>query len=424
MKVTKRQLIVAAVLAVALGVSLTLGGRETPPETTKTARPVKTVVVGVGEGSTMRTFPARVQANQRVDLAFRVAGPLVELPATKGKPVTAGELLARIDPRDFDIRLANTRSVLDNAKAQLSAMRAGARKEDIAVLQAQLSSAKARLTEAQSQFNRYEALYRDGAVSAAEYDRVKSNYEVSKAQVDQAAQDLRKGQAGARPEDIQAMESTIRGLQSQVDAAQAALKDTELRAPFTGVVADRYVDNFQMVRADSPVVTLQDLDAIELVIALPERDLARARAIGKPRIRARFDALEGRTYAVTLKEVSTQTDPQTQAYSVSFVMAKPKELLLLPGMTAEILIDLEDGGSDVTIFAIPPSALMADGGESQSVWKVDETTLTVHRAAVTAEGYKGESVLVRGLSAGDRIVTAGANLLSEGDVITLFSESN
>ena len=67
---------------------------------------------------------------------------------------------------------------------------------------------------------------------------------------------------------------------------------------------------------------------------------------------------------------------------------------------------------------------MAAGGESQSVWKVDETTLTVHRAAVTAEGYKGESVLVRGLSAGDRIVTAGANLLSEGDVITLFSESN
>ena len=197
-----------------------------------------------------------------------------------------------------------------------------------------------------------------------------------------------------------------------------------LGAPFSGIVADRYVDNFQMVQADAPIVTLQDLESIELIIALPEKDLARARSVERPRIRARFDGLEGRTYAVTLKEVATRADPQTQTYSVTFVMVKPKELLLLPGMTAEILIDLEGGANDVTLFSLPTSALTVDNSEGHSVWRVDETDLTVHRVAVTAEGYKGTQVLVKGLSAGDRIVTAGVTLLSEGDKVSLFKESN
>ncbi len=424
MKVTKRQTIAAAVLAAAIVFFLVFRGHEEAQVPVRAIRPVKTVVVGVGEGGTLRTFPARVQANQEADLSFRVSGPLVELPATKGRIVGEGELLARIDPRDFEINLANTKSVLGNAQAQLAAMKAGAREEDLAVLQAQLSAARAQLAEAQAQFNRYEALYRDGAVSAVEYDRVKTSYEVTKTQVDQATQDLRKGQAGARPEDIRAMESTLRGLQSQVEAAEAALKDTELRAPFRGLVGDRYVENFQTVRANEPIVTLQGLDAIDLTIALPERDLARARSVPDPRIRARFDSLPGRTFALTLKEVATQADPQTQAYIVTFVMPKPSELLLLPGMTAEVLLDLEGGGSDVTLFALPPSALMAESGESQSVWKVDAASLTVHRRPITVRGYKGNSVLVEGLQAGDRIVTAGVTLLSEGDEIAILKETD
>lgn len=423
MKATRKQFIAAAALVAAIGFFFLFRDHEEAQVPVRAIRPVKTVVVGIGEGGTMRTFPARVQANQKVDLSFRVSGPLVELPATKGKAVGEGELLARIDPRDYEIRLANTKSALENAQAQLAAMKAGARKEDVAVLQAQLSAARAQLAEAQAQYNRYEALYRDGAVSAVEYDRVKTSYQVAKAQVDQATQDLHKGQAGARPEDIRAMESTIRGLQSQVDAAEAALKDTELRAPFQGLIGDRYVDNYQTVQANQPIVTLQDLDAIELVIALPERDLARARSIPDPRIRARFDSLPGRTFALALKEVATQADAQTQAYAVTFVMPKPGELTLLPGMTAEVLIDLEGGAADTTLFALPPSALMAEEGERQSVWKVDALTLTVRRTAVAVKGYKEESVLVEGLQAGDRIVTAGVTLLSEGDEVTLLQDS-
>ena len=97
-----------------------LGCAEEPPtEMEPVARPVKLLDVSAGAVAE-RNFPGTVQATNQVDLSFRVGGPLVELPATEGAFVRRGQLLARIDPRDFEIRVRAAKADFDRVEADFS----------------------------------------------------------------------------------------------------------------------------------------------------------------------------------------------------------------------------------------------------------------------------------------------------------------
>jgi multidrug efflux pump subunit AcrA (membrane-fusion protein) len=103
---------IAAVLLTVL-----LSGCSKPPPAPDVIRPVR--AVRAGDVSTLdgRWFPGKAQATQEVNLAFRVSGPLVEFPVMVGDIVTAGQVLARIDPRDFQVELRNAQAQLDEAEA-------------------------------------------------------------------------------------------------------------------------------------------------------------------------------------------------------------------------------------------------------------------------------------------------------------------
>jgi len=112
-------------------------------------RPVKMMTIASGGKAFKRAFPGKVQASQEVDLSFKVSGPLIEFPVKEGKGVKKGQLLARIDPRDFKTNL---------------------------------DQAKARSLEAQQQFKRYKDLYIQKQVSKADFDKYKSSSDVARAE--------------------------------------------------------------------------------------------------------------------------------------------------------------------------------------------------------------------------------------------------
>ncbi|MEO2008258.1 MAG: biotin/lipoyl-binding protein, partial [Pirellulaceae bacterium] len=108
-------------------------------------RPVKTMLLDASASTQSRTYPGTVKASQEVTLAFQVAGPLIELPFKEGQEVEKGEVLARIDPRDFKTRVAKTASAVAEARATLAAMKS-ARPEDIRLLESHIEEANAVLT--------------------------------------------------------------------------------------------------------------------------------------------------------------------------------------------------------------------------------------------------------------------------------------
>lgn len=325
------------------------------PVAKEVVRPVKMMTIGTGTEAGGRSFPGKVRASRRVDLAFQVSGPLVKLPVEEGEEIKKGAVIARILPRDFET---------------------------------ELKKARAESLAAEQQFERYKALYARKQVSKADFDKFRSTRDVAKA---------------------------------QEKAARDALDDTYLKAPFNGVVARRYVENFQDIRAKEPVVSLQDISEVEILVAVPEILMAGVRTVGAEVGYAQFAAAPGEKFPVTLKEYATEADPQTQTFQVTLLMSQPDTLNVLPGMTATVTRttpDQPDSIETVSGVTVPAIAVFADeNGESQ-VWIVDQSDkgMTVRPRRVSTGQLTGREgiEIVEGLVPGETIAVSGVTHLREG----------
>lgn len=416
-------------LAVLVAVPLTSCEQvdEQPTSVEAVIRPVKTMLLTSYEAKFYRRSPGKVEAYQRVELAFKVPGTLIELLVKEGQEIEKGTLLARLDPRDYKTNLAKINSAIAQARAQLKAMKAGARPEDVRVLQAEVSAAKARFQEAKQQYERYQDLWKRRVISKAEYDRQESAYNVATAQMNTARQNLNKGKAGARQEDIEAMDSNIRGLIAQRAEAQDALNDTYLKAPFTGVVAKKFVENFQNIQAKEPVLIYQDVSRLDIAIDVPEQVLVNAKEPEFYKFIAVFEPVPNRNFVLEVKEFSTEADPKTQTYRAVLTMQAPKDLRILPGMTATVIVTEKDSAENplTPTFLVPVSAVFADELDKQYMWIVEPNTMMVQKREVKVGELTGQNITVsNGFKVGERIVTAGVHFLHEGLKIRLFDQDN
>ena len=350
---------VIALSAVFAVVSL-VGCGEKQEEAEPVVRPVKTVVVGEAFMGT-RSFPGRIEASKRVEMSFRVSGSLVELPIDRGQDVKKGQMLARVDPRDYQIAL---------------------------------NEAKAAFSKADADFKRYQSLYEKEAVSISDLDLHRAQRDVARA---------------------------------RLDDAEVNLDYTYLRAPFAGVIGDRYVENFEEVAAKQVICSLHDLTGLDIIVDVPEQLIAGVRRSAETdaEVVAIFEAARDREFAVEFSEVAAQADPSTQTYEVRFTMPQPEGLNILPGMTAEIVARGSRDQEDTGEYIVPAGAVFAsEGGETQYVWLVDPAEMTVHRREVAIGQVTGTGSveILDGLVAGDRIVVAGVSHLSEGRKIRLMDE--
>lgn len=430
-------IIIAAAAVIGAALFFFLNGRnEKAAVIERVARPVKSTVLDFQVSGNERVFPGEVKAAQRVDIAFRVSGQLQQLPIMRGQSIEKGQLIAKLDPRDFDSQVRNAKAAYDGAVAQLASMRVG-RKEDILALQASLSSAKARQTEAKATFDRIKNLFEKQAVSKSQYDEAKAAYDVSNANVKSAQQELTKAQAGARPEEIAAQEASISGLESQLKKATDALADTELRAPFSGVVGELYVDNYQSVNADQTIAVLQNFSFLDVTIQVPgnlilsaqQNSAKNASAVKDDSntlaAHALFSSLPGVKLPLVFKEVSTKADQQTQTYATTFTLKQPENVTVLPGMVADVVLSIRSGSGDKNSsgFAVAPGAVVAGKDDTHYVWLLtpDGNEFTATKLPVVIARYTDNEVVIIGkLKTGDRIATAGTNYLQENDRVTLY----
>lgn len=255
--------------------------------------------------------------------------------------------------------------------------------------QIRLDSAQAQLERAEADFRRFSALYEKEAVSEAQLDQSRAARDVAR---------------------------------SQVEDSRAALDDTRLKAPFTALVGERFVENFQDVQAKQPILSLVDVSSVDIVFDVPESVLATVQRDVNRRLIARFDTAPGQDFDLRLKEIAAQADPRTQTYRVTFTMPQPSTLNILPGMTAYVhaSADESEGASRVLV---PALAVFGDDGGRPSVWIVKDD-LTVERRSVTTGEVSGNDriEIQDGLSDGDRIAVTATALLKEGMKIRLLDE--
>ena len=377
-------LLCTAIIAGAYYWFSTLQEQQEPSPEPEVVRPVRTITLKGGGSSFSRKYFGTVQGSRRAELSFRVSGTLSRIYAEKGASVKRGTLLATLDPRDFNTQIAQAQSSLSQAQAQHE--------------------------NAKADFRRYENLYKQKVIARAQYDSVKTQVDVT--------------------------QSAVNSAQAALKSARDALRDTELRAPFDGVIADRMAENFQDVTAKQTIFSLQDISKLEIVFSIPDNDvlIAPFPKIQSLRdlktnaedfnINARFEALPDRVFPLTVKEIATQASA-ANTYPVTATMPRQYDLRILPGMSASVEVELKDSGragNSEGTFSVPSTAILSEGG-STYVWRFNVgyvSRVPVDVGQMNSDG----SVEITGktLSGGDVIVTAGVYFLHEGQRVRLMEE--
>jgi len=342
------------VIPVVIAFALVGCGKEEVKEVAEVIQPAKVMIVTGVSNEINRQLPGTVRASQRVNLAFQVPGKLKYFPLKEGQNVSEGEVLGRLDDRDY---------------------------------RSNLSAARAEKTKTKANFKRAEELLVKKFISQAEYDKLK-------AALDVAASDQEK--------------------------AEKALDDAELKAPFTGTVAKRYVENFQDVQAKQAIISLQDNSQLEVVINVSESLVSRRKANDGESLQmtARFEAFPNEEFELFVKEFSTEADSKTQTFEIVLGMKDVKGISLLPGMTAKVFAKKISTIEESDTYLVPLHAVVADDDENAFVWVVNESSNSVTKKLIALGDLKGkDSIEAIGLASGDVVVIGGVTKMREGKVI-------
>jgi RND family efflux transporter MFP subunit len=403
-----------ALLFVLLAARL-VGCSSRPPPPTVVGRPVKTITVTPGNAALVRTFPGRVDAARRAELAFQVPGLLVSLPVKEGQKVAEGELIGQLRQEDFQNPLNAAQAQLDQARARLRSLQAGERPEERARRESNVRAAEARLANARVEHERNVRLRSTRAITQAEYDLTETTYRVAQEEYLAARQLLEKATI-ARTEDLEAQEADVRGLEARVVEASLRLADATLRAPYDGVIARRLVEENQNVQAKQPIVQFQDVEEIEIIVDVPETVMAaELRTAEFVQLTAEFTAAPGLEFPVRLREVAQVADPATQTFQVRAVMPAPQGVRILPGMTGTITATFRRAAVLGERLLVPISAVQrTPAGDKQVAWVVGSDQTVASRAVEVGAAAGGQIEIVSGLAPGDRIAVTGTTFLREG----------
>ncbi|NTS77241.1 efflux RND transporter periplasmic adaptor subunit [Catenovulum sp. SM1970] len=201
--------------------------------------------------------------------------------------------------------------------------------------------------------------------------------------------------------------------QNELDNATTNLKYTKLYAPYDGIIAATYLNDHEYAQALQPIMSLQSEDAIDVVMAVPERLIGAIRRShlkeNKPNVT--FAVAPEKTYTLTFKEVETTADRESGAFNVTLTMPRPDDLKLYPGMAATVNAQLVLD-SNVMIQKIPASATWQEQGKHW-VWVVNDNQV-LDKVSIELSS-QGE--LITGLADGDQIVASGVTELKAGQKV-------
>ncbi len=209
-----------------------------------------------------------------VNLAAVSTAELTEVLVTKGDRVAPGQLLARQERTDAEIALAEAEAALAQAEADLANLREGSRREEIAVIEAGLASARVQLAEAARVADRQARLAADGVISEALLDRDISARDVAEAAVRELEAKLEVARLPARPHVVAAAEARRAAAEAARNQAAWRLARRDLAAPAEGAVADVYHRVGEIVGPSTPVLSILPDGMVKLVIYVGERDVS------------------------------------------------------------------------------------------------------------------------------------------------------
>ncbi|MDE2180537.1 MAG: efflux RND transporter periplasmic adaptor subunit [candidate division NC10 bacterium] len=297
-----------------------------------------------------------------VEVSSKLPGRLAQLLVKEGDQVQANQVIARLDTSEIEAERAQNQAALARAEAQLKELLAGSRVQEIEEARANLQQAEDNLKLARDDWDRFDSLFKEGAISAQERDRAKNRVEIAQSQVKAARERYELVRVGPRPEVIEAARHERDRAKAALEVAQVRLRDSTILAPLSAIVLTKRAEQGEVVNPGFPIVILIDPDDLWLRVYIPESEIGLV-GIGQDAA-VTVDSFPNRRFEGKVIEISSKAEftprtVQTKKERVNLVFGVKirldnHERLLKPGMPADTEIRTGGGGPKRTSYR--PSA--------------------------------------------------------------------
>ena len=343
--------------------------REAPPPPPERIRAIKTITVSEQASGKIRQFSGVVEAADSSSIGFEVSGNVREMRVDVGDRITKGQVLAVLDKRTYNL--------------------------NVQAAEAEVGRAKVQLADKRNDLDRFQRINKQdpGAVSQAALDN-------SQAAVDGALKQVQFTKSGLK-------------------LAQRDLNKTVLRAPFDGVIANRYIDAFNEVARGQKCFDTYELTGMEVAISIPEDAIDDIQMDQKGEIQ--FSVFADRTYHGKVTEIS-KVAGNANAFPIKLTIEDPDQRIR-PGMTARVTL-LLSGDDQKAAYLVPLSAMAQRGDATKGfVFIYDPQTSTVKKTQIESGSVRGnDAVIFGGVKDGDIVAVAGVSFLEDGQKVKLMEQ--
>ncbi len=326
---------------------------------------VVTYTVHPSDDRDSRSYPAEVAPRYSSPLSFRVPGKVIERRVRLGDRVTAGEVLAQLDPTD--------------------------QQREVASAKAALAAAVHRLHYAKQQLDRDQAQFSRQLIAANQLEQTEDAHAAALAARDQAVAEL--------------------------TVAQNALRYHTLTADHDGLIMSEDVDTGQVVSAGQTVYQLAWSGDVDVVIDVAASDADRV-VVGQD-ARVVLPSLDSQALDARVREIAPAADPQSRTFRIKLTLNDPPAGIRL-GAIGEATLLPPEGPAPAREIDIPSTALFHQGTHP-AVWVLEGAQPRLALQPVTVQSYRDRSVVLSaGLRDGERIVAAGVHTVFVGERVKPF----
>lgn len=341
----------------------------------KPLTPVRVQLVQSLAAANELRYSAAIEPKTRVDLAFKVGGYVRALGDANGRGVETGDrvskgaVLARLQPTDYEERIAQARS--------------------------QLAEATAAETAAKSAFDRASALFQSKSLSRPEYEQAQATY--------------------------QSVQAKVAGARALVNQAENARGDTALTSPIDGIILKRLVEIGSLVGPGTGAFVLADVSSVKAVFGAPDTVVGSIK-VGTL-VPITTEAVPNRVFSGRVSNVAPMADPRSRVFDVELTIAN-NDRVLKPGMLAVLAIDGKQGAT-ARLPVVPLSAIVRPKTkpDGYAVFVVEESggRAIARLRNVTVGEMTGNGIVVMdGLRDGEKIIVSGSTIVTDGETVSVI----
>jgi multidrug efflux pump subunit AcrA (membrane-fusion protein) len=361
--------------------------------------PVETVSLHFGSIDRRLHLTGTIISEATVDVLSKISGILEKIQVEQGDRVKVNQVVAMVEREEKEAQQQEAQAALDILRARWAQMETGALPEEITQSEQFVRQTKASWESSLDNYIRLKNLKERDFVSQQRLDEAMLQVTIREAEYRSAEEKLTLLKKGARQEDRDALLAQIRQAEASLRLARIHLKNTTIRAPISGIISKRFLDQGSFVSTTTPIVRIVAMDVVKILVQVVESELAQLCVGATAEIYV--DAYPKQFFQGKVSCISPTIDPESRMADIE-INVDNKEHRLKPGMFARVNLIVQRRNS---VLLLSKDSLIREHGNTR-VFVHENGRALLREVSLGLEGEKYVEI-VRGLQEGEEAIVAG-----------------